>query len=133
MQNQIPPQVSSAYRSPLEVVVQRFVQQRPLAASLCPHQRDVDVVIRPCKPLVPSGNSHCVAGHGGGKMASDDGEHRRRANLLPLGFFLKPLENLTFPLAPVATEKRLTYAPARVTDALSALPLRGENGGLPSQ
>lgn len=64
--------VSSAYRSPLKVVVQRFVQQRPLAESLCAHQCDVDVIIRACKPLASSGNSHRVGGHGGGKTASGD-------------------------------------------------------------
>lgn len=81
----------SAYRSPLKVVVQRFVQQRPLAAPLCPHQRDVDVVIRPCKPLVPSGNSHRVTGHGGGKMAFDDELSRDSAsssNLSKIWLFL---------------------------------------------
>lgn len=80
--------VSSAYRSPLKVVVQRFVQQRPFAASLCAHQRDVDVIIRPCKPLVSGGNGHRVRGHGGGTTASgddkSDGEQTSRS-----AFFLK--------------------------------------------
>lgn len=68
LQPDLPPG-SCAYRSPLKVVVQRFVQQRPLAASLCAHQRDVDVIICPCKPLVSSGNGHRVRGHGGGKTS----------------------------------------------------------------
>lgn len=53
------------YRPPLKVVVQRFVQQCSLAALLCAHQGDIDIVICPCKPLVPCGHSHYVIWHDG--------------------------------------------------------------------
>lgn len=103
--------VSSAYRSPLKVVVQRFVQQRPLAASLCAHQRDVDVIIRPCKPLVSSGNGHRVRGHGGGKAAFGDGKCKGEQTSRP-DFFLQKFSlrwaNQPFSLASVVTRKRLT-------------------------
>lgn len=56
---------NSTYRPSLKVIVQRFVQQCPLAAPLRAHQRNIDIVIRPCEPLAPCGNSHCVGGHGG--------------------------------------------------------------------
>lgn len=87
--------VHFSYRPPLEVVVQSFVQQRLLAASLCTHQRDVDVVIRPCKPLGSSGNSHRVRGHGGGKMVSYTEDVCRRANLPQSDFSLKTLCTMT--------------------------------------
>lgn len=51
------------YRAPLKVVVQRFVQQRSLAAALCAHQCDVDIIIGPCEPLAPCGHSHRVGRH----------------------------------------------------------------------
>lgn len=124
----------SAYRSPLKVVVQRLVQQRPLAASLCAHQRDVDVVIRPCEPLVPSGNGHRVTGHVRGDEVSGDEEEICRTplatRLLPQNSLRWP--DLTFLLAPVVTGKRLTCASVRVTGAPSALPLWGVTGGLHS-
>lgn len=86
---------SSAYRAPLKVVVQRFVQQRPLAAMFCAHQRDVDVIIRPCKPLVSSGNSHRVRGHGGRKTASGDGKSKGEQTSLP-NFLPQSLSNVFF-------------------------------------
>lgn len=106
--------VGSAYRSPLEVVVQSLVQQRPLAAPLGAHQRDVDVVVRPCKPLVSSGDGHRVRGHGGRKMGLGNEEMSRRANLSQPDFLLKALATMSKPnffcLAPVAMQRRLTYA-----------------------
>lgn len=58
-------QCNITYRPPLKVIIQRFVQQCSLTASLRAHQCNVDIVIRPCKPLAPRGNSHCVRWHGG--------------------------------------------------------------------
>lgn len=58
-------QCNSTYRPSLKVIVQRFVQQCPFAAPLRAHQRNIDIVISPCEPLAPCGNSHCVGGHGG--------------------------------------------------------------------
>lgn len=57
-------QCNITYRPSLKVIVQRFVQQRSLAALLRAHQCNVDIVVCPCKPLVPCGNSHCVIWHG---------------------------------------------------------------------
>lgn len=79
-----PRQWRVTYRPPLEVIVQRFVQQRSLAAPICAHQCDEDIVVCPCEPLAPRGNGHRVGRHVGCKECPcEDEEICRQPTLLP--------------------------------------------------
>lgn len=53
----------ASYRSSLKVIIQGFVQEGSLTASLRSHQGQVNVVISSSKPLSACGHSHCVVGH----------------------------------------------------------------------